>query len=165
MDISFSNGFGVENTLFIKHLFEIKAEAKKLFYHIRIWFKENNLELKSYLLKVLVIFYLQTQGFMPSVKKIQDRLPPRNIGGQSSSLLFSYLTLFKILLGINVAYDKNSKRNTDGCHSFLSYKPHIRPFFIFYANYDFRQYIICPYLGKSVAKVGCTNELMEHIIT
>lgn len=82
VDISFTNGLGVETSLFIKNMFETKPEAKKLAYYMCIWFKENKIEMKNFFLKVLVVYYLQAKNYMPSVKEIQSDLIPRYVGGQ-----------------------------------------------------------------------------------
>lgn len=37
------------------------------------------------------------------------------------------------------------------------YKQHLRSFFVFYANFDFRQYIVCLNYGKPIAKIDNFN--------
>lgn len=38
-----------------------------------------------------------------------------------------------------------------------SYKQHLRSFFAFYANFDFKRNLICPYLAKTISKSGSRN--------
>ena len=81
-DISFSHGLGVEMSLFVKHLFKLQPEAKKLALYVCIWCKNYEIKIKNFFLVVLVIFYMQTKGLLPSVKRVQDRCSLRQIGGE-----------------------------------------------------------------------------------
>ena len=92
-NISFSHGFGVENSLFVMHLLEMQPEAKKLAFFVQIWCKKFGIAIKNFTLTVLVIFYLQTKSLMPSVKQVQDRCCTRKIGGQFKSLNFINLII------------------------------------------------------------------------
>lgn len=88
-DISVSYGLGVKNSLLIRHLFDIQPEAKKLYFFLKI-FKSRyhkdavNLDeaLGSYLLKLLVIFYLQSKKFLPPIEVIQRNVEKEIINGE-----------------------------------------------------------------------------------
>ena len=72
--ISFTDGFVVENSKLIKYFLTLQSEALKLSKAIITW---SDLSFDEYfmpkkVLLMLIIFFLQTENFLPSTKQIQD---------------------------------------------------------------------------------------------
>lgn len=95
-DIVVSNGLGVMNSELLKHMFDIQPQARSLYHFVRMWLKNYNLELRSYQLTLLVVFYLQRKNLMPSVEKIQQGLEKKLVNGKT--LKFIYSNLIVIIL-------------------------------------------------------------------
>lgn len=71
-DLSFSNGLSTCNTNLIGYFIELQPVCKKLAMFAKYWAYELNLGLNSYLISLMVIFYLQQERILPSVKMLQD---------------------------------------------------------------------------------------------
>ena len=81
-DISVSNGLGVANSLMMAHIFNLQPEAKKFYQFMKIFFKRYRKYFEGYLLKLIVIFFLQNERAFPSIKMIQENLPITYINGK-----------------------------------------------------------------------------------
>ena len=78
-DISFKNQLSVLNTQFIKSCMEYDPRIRPITMCIRFWAMKhylsgNGLEQKinNYALTLMIIFYFQIKGMLPSVKSLQD---------------------------------------------------------------------------------------------
>lgn len=71
-DLSFSNGLSTCNTRLIGYFIELQPVCKKLAMFAKYWAYELQLGLNSYLITLMVIFYLQQERILPSVKVLQD---------------------------------------------------------------------------------------------
>lgn len=83
-----SNGLGVKNSLMIRHLFEIQPEAIKLFHFMKIFLPRYKDTIEyiedrfgGYLMKLMIIFYLQSQNLLPSIKVLQANTSKELING------------------------------------------------------------------------------------
>ena len=72
----------------IYHLFEIQPEAIKFFNFMKIFLRRYDDTLPNieklfggYLLKLLVIFYLQSENLLPSVETVQRKTAKKIIDG------------------------------------------------------------------------------------
>lgn len=92
----------------ICHLFELQEEAMKLFFFLKTFLplcddlEGNEKVFSGYLLKLLVIFFLQSQKLLPSVETVQLNTPKEFIDGNYSYgviLCFSYYSLIDNRLG------------------------------------------------------------------
>lgn len=68
--------------MIMRHLFELQPEAKRLFFFIKMILPHIHHLLDGYLLKVLIIVFLQREKFLPSVEMVQEDLPPEFIDGE-----------------------------------------------------------------------------------
>lgn len=71
-DLSYSNGLSSCNTALISYFIELQPVCKQLAVIIKYWAKLNNLGTNSYLVVLLVIFYLQVEGVLPAVQRLQS---------------------------------------------------------------------------------------------
>ena len=74
LDLTFSNGFGVENTNLLKYFFELQPVALKLSMFMKVWFSESKQfpKISNFMLAILVVFYLQVNDYLPSVFRLLD---------------------------------------------------------------------------------------------
>lgn len=70
-DIVVDNGLGVASSDLIEHLLDIQPETKYLYHFIRSWLALDKVTFKSYTLVMLIIYFLQTQKLLPSIKRVQ----------------------------------------------------------------------------------------------
>jgi hypothetical protein len=69
--VSIANGFSVQISELIGHLFGLQREAVKLYHFINLWLKINKIHFKDFTLTLLIVFYLQLQNFLPSAQWAQ----------------------------------------------------------------------------------------------
>lgn len=84
VDVTFSSGLAVENTLLLEHLFIIQPEAAKFCLFVKTWLKINQVSFKNYNAVLLAIFYLQQENFLPTIQEVQEYLPEIFIDGKLS---------------------------------------------------------------------------------
>jgi hypothetical protein len=96
---------------------------------------------------MLVIFYLQTENFMPSIKKMQKNVPKELINGKKFLLINCYLK--SQFAGTEVQYDPNRKIFNYFCKKLRNYKAFVIDFFDFYSDFDFQQQFISVVDGRS----------------
>ncbi|KAK1119074.1 hypothetical protein K0M31_013580 [Melipona bicolor] len=139
-DISAMNGLSVENSKLIRSFNDAYLPCRKLTLFVKKWFSECILYedhcLISYALSCLVIFYLQTESYLPSVAEL---IKEKN----NSKLICGWET--------GVAQPKDNNKSEQPISTLLL------GFFKFYANFDYEHYIICLLMGKPVAKKDFTN--------
>lgn len=80
-DIVFS-GSGIQTSHLVSHLFNLQRDnqAIKFYQAIRIWLAIAGIKFKKlFQIQILVIFFLQDQGFMPSIQQVHlDLYGPNN---------------------------------------------------------------------------------------
>jgi hypothetical protein len=89
VDIVASNGLGVYDSRILKHLMDLHPnnEAQKLFFFLLKWIKEiNAIPIKKMVLFYLVIFYLQQENYLPSLKKVHNRVKKEFCDGEENNL-------------------------------------------------------------------------------
>jgi hypothetical protein len=64
------------NTMMMRHLFHLQPEAKRLFFFMKMILPQIYHKLDGYLLKLLIIIFLQREKLLPSVEMVQANLPP-----------------------------------------------------------------------------------------
>jgi len=132
-DVSVANGFAVENTKLMRHLFEIQPRAKSIYHYIRKWLKDHDFELKGYTLTLLLIYSLQSRRLMPTVQEVQRGAYPKLIIS-GWEVQFNNTNSYNIPL-MSTRKPKNLKRQVGN-------------FFQFYAEFNFDR-VISLYHGKS----------------
>lgn len=81
-DITFTSGFGVENTIALRTMFNMQPEAGKFAILIKILFNENGLRFRNYTVVLLAVFYLQQINKLPSMKAMQRGVRRIEIDGK-----------------------------------------------------------------------------------
>lgn len=81
-EVNIDNGFAVENTKLIKHLFDIQPGAKYVYHFIKTCIKRVEFYLDEYVITMLLLFILQSNKFMPSVKEVQAGVPKKIVSGK-----------------------------------------------------------------------------------
>lgn len=75
-DLSFSNGLSSCNTALIGYFIDLQPVCKKLAAFVKQWVSKSQLGVNSYIVSLLVIFYLQQQGLLPTVQVLQEVCKP-----------------------------------------------------------------------------------------
>jgi hypothetical protein len=135
VDLSFTDGLGVRHTKILDHWLNLQGdEARKLCLFVRKWFEMWNFGRHFHkMLDLLVVYFLQWEGFLPSYSKVRDCAErPLFIRNVNSS--------FNRDLSDSIEYDLDHMNN---------YRDHIKDFFRFYKDFDFTQNVICPYVGNN----------------
>lgn len=79
-DIIMTNGLATRHSKLLAHFFAIQPEAISLFHFIKTWLNIQGFNhFQGYTLTLLVVFYLQSNKLMPSVKSVQSNLPKQVI--------------------------------------------------------------------------------------
>ncbi|XP_055378126.1 terminal uridylyltransferase Tailor-like isoform X2 [Condylostylus longicornis] len=139
-DISFSHGLGHLNTLLIKYIFELQPICHKLCLFLKQWIKVTSLNdlVSTYAYVLMAVYFFQTKNMLPSIKTLQDGInTPLEIGPWEGDFIEKSLN------------DLNIEKVDDTNKICLKY---IKEFFKFYAEFNFENLIVCPYLGKPVEK-------------
>ncbi|XP_070502545.1 terminal uridylyltransferase Tailor-like [Chironomus tepperi] len=133
-DLSFSNGLSTANTALISYLIGLQPILKKLVLFIKFWAMRLNLGTNSYLLTLMVIFYLQQESILPPISVLQDAVPPTYIEGWNTAFATPNLAQLKLQFA------------TDFRH-------YLTGFFKYYGySFDFTNHIICILTGHKVPK-------------
>lgn len=93
-DLSFSNGLSTCNTGLITHFIEIQPICKQIIMFLKFWAKQLQLGINSYLITLMVIFYLQQETLFPPVKFLQDATKEVLIDGWNAN--FARLSLQQV---------------------------------------------------------------------
>lgn len=134
-DLSFSNGLSHCNTILIGYFVNLQPVCKKLAAFVKLWVNSVQLGLNSYLVTLMVIFYLQQEQMLPSVKVLQDACEQaRCVDGWQAN----FVPLGLAQLGIPMATD--FKRCLIGFFRFYSY------------NFNFEKHVISVLTGAPVEK-------------
>jgi DNA polymerase sigma len=133
-DLSFSNGLSSCNTALIGYFVNLQPVCKKLVMFLKKWQSTLQLGLNSYIISLLVIFYLQQQQLLPSVHRLQEKLAPVFIDGWRCN--FESLTL--VQLKIPLATD---------------FMTHLQGFFKYYGfDFDYKTQVVSVLTGCPVEK-------------
>lgn len=86
-DLSFSNGLSHCNTILIHYFIELQPVCRKLCAFIKALVAELQFGLNSYLVSLLVIYFLQQQALLPPVAFLQQNIEPFVIDGWQSNFM------------------------------------------------------------------------------
>ena len=72
-NISFNSGLNWANTKLIQHYFKMQPDAIKIAHFVRLWFDNSDIvwPLDHHTLVVMLIFYLQSRLYLPTVELLQ----------------------------------------------------------------------------------------------
>ncbi|XP_046749313.1 uncharacterized protein LOC124413041 [Diprion similis] len=134
-DVSFKNGLSVENTKLMKCFIKNYPQCRQLMLFLKKWLHVCNLSgsrcIINYAICWYVIFYLQVEEILPSVASLIAK-------ENRSKVIDNWET------GICETFEVDGKR--------LTFTELLHGFFIFYSNFDFRNSVACPLLGKTMLK-------------
>ncbi|KAL7045168.1 hypothetical protein ACKWTF_002164 [Chironomus riparius] len=134
-DISVTNGLAVHNSKLIGHLFKLQPECVALFHYLKKWLKVFDVTFKGFSLTLMLIFYMQHIRQLPSIWEVQQGVYPE-------IFIDKYA----------VHFDPNRSRDYYGITEITNFKEHIKGFFDFYNHFNYRDYIICAFSGRSIRK-------------
>jgi DNA polymerase sigma len=147
-DISITNGLAVHNSQLLAHVFSLQIEAVTLYHYIKHWLLNFDIRFKGFTLTLMVLFFLQQLGFMPSIKEVQKDIEPIEIDD------------------FEVQFDNSRDRDYYKLKEMPYFRRYIKDFFSFYSNFDYDNYIICTYRGKAVQKKNYDFRIdYNHAIT
>lgn len=133
LDINMSSPNSTYNSRFVAELLNRDVRFRELFLFLKIWAKKLKLigsgSMTSYCLITLIIYGLQQNNQLPSIKQLQSRCPVQDI------------------LGVNYAY---SLQNVRPLPSSLTTLELIASFFELYSKMDFEKKVLSPYLGHEL---------------
>lgn len=135
-DVNFRND-GIFESDLLHYLLNIDDRALKLAIIVKYWAKLYTLirpkYLTSYGMVMLVVFYLQQISMLPSVVELQNNHP---------TLIHNETNQF------NVAFERKYivSNNHESLYEMLG------GFFEYYDNFDFDEFIVCPFIGEPVRK-------------
>lgn len=133
-DLSFSNGLSSCNTALIGYFVNLQPVCKKLVMFLKHWQATLQLGLNSYVISLLVIFYLQQQGLLPSVNFLQERIAGVFIDGWRCNFETMDLVQLKIPLVTN-------------------FMTHLQGFFKYYGHdFNYKDHVVSVLTGCPVNK-------------
>jgi len=128
-DLSFSNGLSHCNTKLINYLIETQPLFGKVTVIIKYFAQEADFKMNSYIIILMVVFYFQIEKLLPSVCLLQQNVEPRMIGAWQSNF-----------------------NKTPWPHKSNDFRKYLIGFFEFYARFDFKNNVICPFVGQAIRK-------------
>ncbi|XP_037730283.1 terminal uridylyltransferase Tailor-like [Drosophila subpulchrella] len=134
-DINFTNSLTYGQNKLVIYIFELQPVARLMVIYLRGWAEKHQIKsvFRSHLLVLMVIFFLQVRGYLPSVFQLQRGINP-DIGPWITTFCKLKLSDFKMM---------KIPLNADQTHKKLA------EFFSYYSTFNFSR-IICPYLGREV---------------
>ncbi|XP_059613002.1 terminal uridylyltransferase Tailor-like [Phlebotomus argentipes] len=150
-DLSFTSGLSHINTSLIRYLLTLQPDCHRVACFVKAWYKsifvstyESN-KLSSYMITILVVFFMQTINLLPPIFYLQNTVEkPLMIGHWQGD--FKKPTLSEL----NLLMSNDPKLILTG-------------FFHFYSTFDFKNLVVCPLLGKPIErKLFETPELLPQ---
>ncbi|KAH8365918.1 hypothetical protein KR093_007300 [Drosophila rubida] len=133
LDISMSSPNSTYNSRFVAELLNRDVRLRELFLFLKIWAKKLKIigsgSMTSYCLITLIIYQLQQQRHLPSIRELQIGIPVLDI------------------FGINYAY---SLEHVPALPASLTSFDLITGFFELYSHMDFEKKLLSPYLGHAL---------------
>lgn len=145
-DLNIKNKLAVCNSNLVKYYLDLNENFRVLMQFVKFWAETCKLKkvnfFSGYSLYMLVIFYLQQEPFnLPSVRELQEQCPPDVVDGWNCSFGTPVLSSAK-------SQDVSILDLTKG-------------FFLFYADFDYFNYVVCPYLGRKIHKLSFIKQTPE----
>jgi DNA polymerase sigma len=150
VDITFSRGFGVANSRVFQHFFEIQPEAAKLCLFTRNWLDYNGLNFRNFVIVLLVVFFLQRHGYLPSIDQVtRGNRRKTFVDGKFTEMknCFKDSLILPSISGVQVQFDKRKGVYEYGLKTIDSFSLLVRELFNFYASINFSD-ALCTRTGK-----------------
>ncbi|KAL7743900.1 hypothetical protein ACLKA6_003127 [Drosophila palustris] len=133
VDINMSTSNGTHNSRFVNKIVNLDVRLREQFLFLKMWAKNLRIirhgGMTSYCLITLIIYQLQTVGFLPAIRKLQNEYLMHNVGG------------------INYAFDLSRVKTLPIS---LSSFQLICTFFQLYSQYDFKNKLLSPFLATAL---------------
>ncbi|CAH1994292.1 unnamed protein product [Acanthoscelides obtectus] len=146
-DLSFKHGLSVENTNFLRFCIDLQPITQPLILIIKEWSEMNNFKehdhVSNYALSMMVIFYLQTERHLLSIKKL------RELNKGSNPVINGWEAVsYKIPLSQMLQYVKPCDKSITEL---------LKDFFNYYSTFHYDTDVVCPLLGHTVRKTVFEN--------
>ncbi|XP_020818492.1 terminal uridylyltransferase Tailor-like [Drosophila serrata] len=134
-DISFSMKITVDQNNLVNYIFDLQPIARYMVIYLRSWALANGLSnFRGHIFTLMVIFFLQIRGQLPSVSNLQTNLLP-NFGPWKTDFVKLGLSSFNMKpIPLNAIEVRNI----------------LKDFFRYYSEFEYGQLVVCPWLGKGV---------------
>ncbi|XP_051173359.1 uncharacterized protein LOC127289463 isoform X1 [Leptopilina boulardi] len=137
-DLSFNNYFGTKKSLLIKNYLTFDTRLKPFIMIIKNWLENCKFKnVSGYILVMLSIFYFQLLDLVPPVIKLRNSRDPEFIEG------------WQVNFNENIQHPSSSDKK--------SIPEMLYGFFDFYANFNFKKFVICPLDGFAYPKEAFKN--------
>lgn len=138
-DIGFSNSLGFCNTKLTKYMLELQPIARALAFFLKKWIERSRLgeHITTYSSVLLLITYLQMKKLLPSIKMLQEGL-------ENQLSIGPWLAVF-------AEKSLDDLKLTKVPYTLENFKRELISLFRFYSTFDFKNKLICPYLGEVIS--------------
>ncbi|XP_044255317.1 uncharacterized protein LOC123005576 [Tribolium madens] len=140
-DISFRHGLGVENTKFLRFCMELQPITQSFILLLKQWsdYCRLNEHITNYGLALMAVFFLQTGGFLLSVKTVRAYNPTQSL------IIDGWETL---------NYTVPTEKMKEFVRPYTgNVKQLLRDFFYYYSKFDYANHVVCPLLGNAIPKL------------
>ncbi|XP_034662104.1 terminal uridylyltransferase Tailor [Drosophila subobscura] len=146
------NSLGFCNTNLLKYIFETQPLAQYMCIYAKNWLERCKLtDISTYSIVLMVIYFMQLHGLLPSVFSLQHEQPLNQFVGPWI-VNFGQKTLQDLRLP-EADTDVQTARNL------------LRAFFTFYSTFDYERCLVCPYFGSRDVQIQHVEKLMPNRFT
>ncbi|XP_017144108.1 terminal uridylyltransferase Tailor [Drosophila miranda] len=143
------NSLGFCNTNLLKYIFDIQPLAQYMCIYAKNWLERcKQAEISTYSITLMVIYFMQLHGLLPSVFALQHEQPFNQFVGP-------WIVNFEHK---SLQYLRLPEADTDA--------PAIRnilsQFFAFYSKFDYERFLVCPYFGSAEVQIQYVEKLMPN---
>ncbi|RZC36040.1 uncharacterized protein BDFB_006746, partial [Asbolus verrucosus] len=140
-DISFRHGLGVENTKFLKFCIDLQPITQPFILLLKRWsdYCKLNEHITNYGLALMAVFFLQTRGYLLSVKTVRNYNPTQSVVIDGWDTLNYTVPIEKMKEFV--------KPYTSEVRQLL------RDFFCYFSRFDYANDVVCPLLGNTIPKL------------
>lgn len=149
-DISFNNISAVHNSHLLNYIISMDQRIKPVLMKLKAWAKNIGLictnGFSSYSFYWLGLFCMQVKGILPNIHDLQKNIPEHVVGHW------------------NCAFAKEHKFKIDH-HKTLSESDILTMIYAYYSSFDFKTFVICPYVGCPLLKKDfeSVDQLQEEL--
>ena len=133
--------------------------CRKLILYLKKWLTTCQLSgsdrITTFAISWYVIFYLQVKHILPSVYDLQKIENKSKIVGGKIFIIFiksKYIRKNIKIYSTYLGWECGFSETFFVAHVNTSFQDHLYGFFSYYANFDFKANVVCPYIGKTVEK-------------
>ncbi|KAH8346923.1 hypothetical protein KR059_002939, partial [Drosophila kikkawai] len=159
-DISFSRKISADQNKLVNYIFDLQPIARYMVIYLRGWAQKNGLtKFRGHIFILMVIFFLQIRGKLPSIRDLQANLSP-NFGRKLYMFLsehyihiyIQYMYIFTAWKTEFVKLDLSSFNMKPVALNESEVRNILKDFFSYYSEFNYAQLIVCPWLGKELRR-------------